>query len=236
MIFKRAATHYGLTPTPQTPYQRAGQVWDDRIGSARVQAANWRLMALGCLALAFVSSAALIWRSFQSTVIPYVVEVDKEGGVQAVGPAIEPYKPSDAQIAHHLAQFIENVRGLSSDPIVVRKAWLNAYAFATDRAAATLNDYARAHDPFADIGRRTRTVEVTSIVRSSDKSFVARWTEATYENGTLAATDRYTGSFTILIDPPRDAETLRKNPLGLYVHTLFWTQDLVSDPRLGAKP
>ena len=33
------------------PYQSAAQVWDDRIGSARVQAKNWRLMAFGCLTL-----------------------------------------------------------------------------------------------------------------------------------------------------------------------------------------
>ncbi len=233
MLFKRASTSYGATPIPETPYQRAGQMWDERIGSARVQAANWRLMAFGCFALACVLSAALIWRSLQSTVVPYVVEVAKQGAVQGIGPATESYKPTDAQIAHHLAAFIENVRGLSSDPIVVRHNWLNAYAFATDRAAATLNDYARVHDPFADVGKKTRTVEVTSIVRSSERTFEARWTEATYENGALEASDHYTGSFTIVLDPPRDADTLRKNPLGLYVNALSWTQDLVP---VGAKP
>ena len=30
----------------ETPYTRARGEWDDRIGSARVQAANWRLAAL----------------------------------------------------------------------------------------------------------------------------------------------------------------------------------------------
>ena len=29
MIFKRAVQRYGRTPEPETPYQRAGQVWDD---------------------------------------------------------------------------------------------------------------------------------------------------------------------------------------------------------------
>ena len=236
MNFRRPSTHYGATPTPQTPYQRASQVWDERIGSARVQAANWRLMAFGSLTLAFLVSGALIWRSFQSTVVPYVVEIDKDGAVQGIGPAAEPYKPTDAQIAHHLAVFIENLRGLSSDPIVVRRNWLNAYAYVTDRAAITLNDYARTHDPFAEIGKRTRSVEVTSIVRTTEKSFVARWTETTYENGALTATDHYTGSFTIILDPPRDADTLRKNPLGVYVHALSWSQDLDTTHAFGAKP
>jgi type IV secretion system protein TrbF len=37
-MFRRPNIRYGKTPEPETPYQRAGQVWDERIGSARVQA------------------------------------------------------------------------------------------------------------------------------------------------------------------------------------------------------
>ena len=50
MSFKRSTLRYGETPEPVTPYQKAAQVWDERIGSARVQAHNWR-MALGSLAV-----------------------------------------------------------------------------------------------------------------------------------------------------------------------------------------
>ena len=38
MRFKKPQVRYADTPQPATPYQTAGQVWDDRIGSARVQA------------------------------------------------------------------------------------------------------------------------------------------------------------------------------------------------------
>ena len=69
-LFRRPQSHYGETPEPVTPYQKAGQVWDERIGSARVQAKNWRLMAPGLLGLLAASSAALVWRSLQSTVTP----------------------------------------------------------------------------------------------------------------------------------------------------------------------
>ncbi|MBN0287472.1 conjugal transfer protein TrbF, partial [Pseudomonas aeruginosa] len=44
MRFKKPQVRYADTPQPATPYQAAGQVWDDRIGSPRVQAKNWRLM------------------------------------------------------------------------------------------------------------------------------------------------------------------------------------------------
>lgn len=40
MAFKRSSASYGPSPFPETPYQKAGQIWDERIGSARVQAKN----------------------------------------------------------------------------------------------------------------------------------------------------------------------------------------------------
>src|SRR3546814_14993618 len=37
LMFKRPSTHYGKTAEPETPYQRAAQVWDERkIGRAHV--------------------------------------------------------------------------------------------------------------------------------------------------------------------------------------------------------
>ena len=228
MIFKRSTTTYGDTPTPETPYQRAAQVWDDRIGSARVQARNWRLMAFGCLALAIGLSGGVIWQAGRSTITPYVVEVDNLGEVRAVGPAITPYEPTDAQIAYHLARFIENVRSLSIDPIIVRQNWLTAYDYATSRAANTLNDYARENDPFSQVGSKTVTVEVTSIVRASDNSFEVRWLEIAYENGALASSARYTGVLSIVLQHPRTEQALRQNPLGIYVHALNWSRDLIA--------
>src|SRR5712672_1823734 len=142
-MFKRPSVHYGRTPEPVTPYQKAQQQWDDRIGSARVQAKNWRLMAFACIGLVVLVSGGLIWHASRSTITPYVVEVDKQGQVRAVGPAMEIYRPNDAQIAFHLSRFIQDVRSLSIDPIVVRQNWLDSYDYTTERGAATLNEYAR---------------------------------------------------------------------------------------------
>jgi type IV secretion system protein VirB5 len=155
-----------------------------------------------------------------------VVEVDRNGAVRAVGAATENYRPTDAQIAFHLARFIENVRSLSIDPVVVRQNWLNAYDYATERAALTLNEYAREHDPFSGIGRITVAVEIASVVRASDASFQVRWLERTFENGAVKDAHRFTAILSIVITPPRTAEAVRKNPLGIYVHALNWSQDL----------
>jgi len=152
-MFKRPSVHYGRTPAPVTPYQKAAQVWDERIGSARVQAKNWRLIAFGSLVLSAGLASGLVWQSTQGSVTPWVIEVDRLGQAQAVGPANPFYQPNDPQIAFHLARFIENVRGLSADAIVLRQDWLRAYDFTTDRGAAALNNHARVNDPFANLGK-----------------------------------------------------------------------------------
>jgi len=227
-MFKRPTNTYGTTPEPVTPYQKAAQVWDERIGSSRVQARNWRFMAFGCLLLTIGLAGSVVWQAGRSTITPYVVEVDKLGDVRAVGPAIPAYKPTDAQISFQLARFIENVRSLSIDPIIVRKNWLRAYDFATAEAAATLNEYARQNDPFANVGKRTVTVEVTNVVRSSQESFDVRWREQTFENGALTKTTRYTSVLTVVLERPRTEDVLRKNPLGVYVRGLNWSQDHIA--------
>lgn len=228
MSFKRSTLRYGETPQPVTPYQKAAQTWDDRIGSARVQAHNWRLMALGSLALSLIMAAILVWLGRSNATIPYIVEIDRQGGARAVGPATETYKPSDAQIAFHLARFVENVRALSIDPVVVRQNWLKAYDFVTDRAAVTLNDYARENDPFAKVGRETIAIEVTSVVRASESSFQVRWLEKSFDAGVPKSTTRLTGIFSIIVTPPRTVDQVRKNPLGIYVHAFNWSQDLAT--------
>ncbi|AVO42571.1 conjugal transfer protein TrbF [Simplicispira suum] len=226
MRFKRPWVRYAQTPQPLTPYQAAGQVWDERIGSARVQARNWRRMAFGCMLLALLMAAGLVWRSAQSIVTPYVVEVDQAGQVRAVGEAAAPYTPSDAQVAHHLARFITLVRSLSIDPIVVRQNWLDAYDYTTDKGAAVLNDYARTHDPFARIGTESVTVQVSSVTRASEQSFNLRWTERRYVNGAAAGIERWNAVLSIVQQGPRTERRLRKNPLGIYVNGLSWSREL----------
>ena len=225
-MFKRPSLRYGKTPEPETPYQKAAQVWDERIGSARVQAKNWRSWPSGrcCWPQAWPAvwsgnlhaepsspgwSKSIIWAQ-----------------AQTVAPATADYRPTDPQIAYHLAHFIERVRSIPADPIVVRQNWLRAYDFTTDRGALALNDYARANDPFAKVGEMQVSVDVSSVIRASPDSFRIAWTERRYQDGSLARTERWTAILTISVQPPRTTERLRKNPLGIYVHAINWSREL----------
>jgi type IV secretion system protein VirB5 len=226
MAFRRVVQRYGRTPPPETPFQRAGQLWDERIGSARVQARNWRAMAFGCLGLTAAASGGLVWQAMQSRVVPYIVEVDRLGEARAVTPAEAGYHPTDPQIAWFLTRFITDVRAVSLDPVLMKQDWLAAYDFATKRGAQFLGDYERAADPFGHVGERTVSIQVTSVVRASDRSFQVKWVETAYERGAAAGTSRWTAILTVVLSPPSTADALRKNPLGLYVDAIDWSREL----------
>ena len=225
-LFRRPAAHYGKTPQPETPYQKAGQVWDERIGSARVQAKNWRYMAFGSLILSAGFAGALVIQSARGTVVPWVVQVDKLGQSQAVAPAVADFRPTDPQIAWHLGRFIEQVRSIPADPIIVRQNWLRAYDWTTDRGAGALNDYARTNDPFAKVGKQQVAIEVSSVIRASPSSFRVAWIERRYQDGSRADTARWSAILTVAVQPPRDAERLKANPLGIYVNAINWSREM----------
>ena len=144
-MFRRPTIRYGQTPEPTTPYQRAAQAWDDRIGSARVQAKNWRLAFFGTLALSGGLAGGLVWQSARGHIVPWVVQV---------------------------------------------------------------------------------AVDVSSVIRASPDSFRVAWTERRYQDGSLAATERWSAILTIVVQPPRTPDALRKNPLGVFVNALNWSKEL----------
>ena len=126
-------------PEPETPYQRAAQVWDDRIGSARVQAKNWRLIALFELAIVAVHGSrrlGLVWQSTHGTIVtPWVVQVDKLGQAQADRarrpPTTQPSDPQDCLVscALHRRGAFGRCRPIRSS---CGRTGCSAYDFTTD--------------------------------------------------------------------------------------------------------
>ena len=113
-----------------------------------------------------------------------------------------------------------------SDRTVVRRNWLNAYDFVTDRGSLALNEYARANDPFSRIGKQQVAIDVSSVIRASPDSFRVAWTERRYQDGSLAETSRWTAILSVVVRQPTDPDRLRKNPLGIYVDAINWSKEL----------
>jgi type IV secretory pathway TrbF-like protein len=226
-MFTRArSSRLARTPEPETPYREPQQLWDRRMGSSLVHTRTWRTAAFASLALAAAMSAGVVVLALRPAAVPFVIEASDSGEARLVGPAVSAYEPGDAQLSWHLARFVEMIRSLPSDPIVVRQNWLRAYDWATQAGAQVLNAMAEQETPFAKVGKTTIAVEVLSVVRASPDSFQLRWRESAYSNGTLTGVERFTGVATVVIDPASSPERLSRNPLGLYVHSFNWSRDL----------
>lgn len=224
--FTRSRDRYGDTPPPDTPFRRAAQVWDQRLGSAVASARNWRLMAFGVLVLELVTLGAFIWDRQESHVATYVVPVDRYGRPGRIEVADRAYNPTQAEAGYFVADWVRLVRSRSTDPIVVRQDWTQAYHFLSPEAAAQLSAFARSNDPFARVGQEAVTVEVVAVLPRSAHTMQVQWRETTVDQGQRSQTANWTGLFTTTVKPPHTEAELRVNPLGLLITSFQWSREL----------
>jgi type IV secretory pathway TrbF-like protein len=225
-MFKRPSVRYGVTPELDTPYRRARQSIDDRDGRLALNSRRVWTLALIESGVIAALAGALVWQGARGQVVPWVVEVDRFGESRVAAPALAEFKPTDLMVAARLQRFIEEVRSVSSDPIVVRNNWLRAYDFVSQDGARVLNAYAQANDPFARVGKEQVSVEVSSVLRASPTSFRLTWIERRYQDGALVATERWSAILTLVNHPTRNVEQLKKNPLGVFIDAIDWSKEM----------
>lgn len=221
--FRAPVKNFAPEP-PETPYRRAQAEWDARMGSAVLSARSWRRIAfagLAATALAVIGATAI---ALQQRTYVHVVEVDPQGQVLSVRAAERQWTPNEAQTAYHIGRFVRLVRSLPTDGVVLRENWLEAYRFLTPQAAAQLTEIARQDDPFLSLGRVGRTVYIRSIIARSDNSYEVSWIERSTNGSGSNAGEAYSGVFTVTTRPPRNADDIAVNPLGLLISDFSWSR------------
>jgi type IV secretion system protein VirB5 len=159
----------------------------------------------------------------RASVIPYMKEVAQIDHALGVDADLAKLHPSDAQIAYFLTRFVTDVRSLSTDPIVVRHNWSEAFAFVTDDVGQLLNASLRAGNWLGQIGARSIAVNVTYVIRASPNSFEISWREQMFEKGAIVGTTQFTSLATIIVDRAPAIETLSTNPVGLHIRDFTWS-------------
>lgn len=230
MSYPTSTTSFGRAAAgadEHNPYARAAAAWDERIGSARVQARNWRYMAFASMALALVSTSGAVVLGVKKQVATYVVEVDKAGMPGRITLASEPYRPSAAQVGYFVGEVVRMVRERPLDPVVMRQQWTRAYQFLAGPAVNAMNEYAAGETGIkaAGEGATARTVEISSILQKATDTYQVRWVETTYSSGVRHSREEFTGLFQVKIMPPRDESDSFKNPIGVYVINFTWSRE-----------
>jgi len=231
MSYPTINTSYGKNAAKAdeyNPYARAAAAWDERIGSARVQARNWRYIAFAAMALALISTTGAMILGVKKQVATYVVEVDKAGMPGRITLASEPYQPSAAQVGYFVGEVVRLVRERPLDPVVMRQQWTKAYEFLAGQAVNAMNEYAASDSGLKNLpgeGAAARTVEISSILQKSNDTYQVQWVETTYSDGLRRSREEYTGLFQVKLMPPRDESDAFKNPIGVYIINFTWSRE-----------
>lgn len=210
-----------------TPYLRARQEWDARMGSAVVQATSWRLATFVSLGAVLLSILGLVILGRQPKAIPHIIEVDHLGAAVYRGPVTEGPRRATARsvIKYELRRFLEDTRTVSSD-LLVERNWIDAYTLVTAHAGHTLSAYVQApeNDPAKRAADEHVAIEILSAVRISAESWQVDWRETTFDNsGQPEPTPTvWRAMFRLVSRPPKAEDEMAKNTLGLFIEEYHW--------------
>lgn len=207
-------------------YLKARMEWDDRYGSARTQALNWRYLSFLLLGLLMLCLLGLIYLGTLPKQAVHIVETDKLGQAAyrgKVGVSGEHYRIPEASKKYHLKRFIEDVRSLPSDIVVVKQQWEDAYALLSPAAANVLSDYARKDPPTERMKEQRVTLGGITLIPISADSWSAEWQETTWNNrGGNNGVQKWKGIFNLIQQTPATEAQLRMNPIGMYIDSFSW--------------
>ena len=213
----------------ETKYVLARREWDARTGATIVQTANWRYGCLILAALLATSTVGNIVLGRQPKAVLHVVEVDAHGDVAYRGPAGDaPYAPNEAVVRFQLRRFIELTRTISSDNVLLRKNWFDAYKLLTLKGNALMTEWigpkGGANDPFQRAQTMTTSTEIISAIPLSATSWQIDWWERTWDKSgqSIGRPVAWRATLTTVLIPPTTRQQMMDNPLGLFVDEFHW--------------
>ena len=213
----------------ENPYLSARAEYGDRYGAAVNEAARWRQIALFLLLLSLAFGGMMIWMSTQNKVVPYVVQVDRQGYSVAIKSAEEGSALDNRIVIAALARFFSNFKTIVSDTYAQRAMVNGVYDYiARDSSAeGVVNNYYRNNNPFTG-GDYTTQVDVKSVlaIGGGGKSWQVLWTENIIRRGEVTGSTEWRAIVTIDNSPVLDLADVIKNPLGIYITELNMAQDV----------
>ena len=214
---------------PENPYLSARLEWNERYGGFVREARAWRAVAVLSLALATIGFGYALFLSQTTRLVPYIVEIDRLGSPVAAG-VPEQIEYADQRVVRAiLGNFISSFRSVTPDAVVQKQYIDRTYALlrASDPSTEKINAWFRSNSPFEAAKRVTVSVEVSSIVALSERSYQIDWSEFERDRrGRETASRRFRAIASVTLTEPQDEAVIRLNPIGLYVRDFDWTAQL----------
>ena len=219
----------------ENQYLSARKEYGDRYGSSVKDAARWRQISFFLIMLCVAFGALMMWMASQNKVIPYIVQVDKQGYAVAIKSSEQGAVADTRVIVATLGGFFVNFKTVITDMSSQKRMVNDVYSYLAKGSAAEtfVSHYYQEHNPVVatqDRNRYTVQVEIRSIVRSgsNDKSWQVLWSEEKLEQGTIIERTDWRAIVSIAVSPVRELSEVLQNPLGIFITDINMAQDLNS--------
>ncbi len=218
------------------PYLSARRSWNDHMESVAASRNMWQILAILSLMITLAAVGGIIHIGSQSKFIPYVVQVDHLGEAIAVARA-DMAAPADPRVIHaSVASFINDLRMVTPDIALQRRAIFRAYAMLSseDPATAKTNVWLNGTDtssPFKRAANETVNIEIISIIPQSPETWQVIWQESVYDRqGHPKEPSFMMRALLTIYSIDSTANTtedqIRNNPLGIYVRDYSWAKQI----------
>ena len=218
------------------PYLSARRSWNDHMESMAASRNMWQILAILSLMITLAAVGGIIHIGSQSKFIPYVVQIDHLGEAIAVSRA-DMAAPADPRVIHaSVASFINDLRMVTPDIALQRRAIFRAYAMLSsdDPATAKTNVWLNGTDtssPFKRAANETVNIEIVSVIPQSPETWQVIWKELVYDRQGHPKEPPFImrALLTIYsIDSTANTteEQIRNNPLGIYVRDYSWAKQI----------
>ena len=217
----------------ENPYLSARKEYSDRYGSAVKDAARWRQISILMVLLCLAFGGTMMWLASQNKVVPYIVQVDKQGYAVAIKSAREGSTADTRVVVAALGGFFVNFKTVVTDVASQRRMVNDVYSYLAKNSSAetSVSQYYKEHNPFIatqDKREYTVQVEIRSIVRSGgdDKSWQVLWAEEKIDQGAIIERTEWRALVSVVVSPVRELEEVLKNPLGIFITEINMAQDI----------
>ncbi|EKN4882296.1 TPA: conjugal transfer protein TrbF [Yersinia enterocolitica] len=240
MIFnlfkKKEKTLAAKVSQTDNPYLNARRTWNGHVSGVMSAIQIWQVVGILALLIALTAVGGIIKIGSQSKFVPLVFQQDSTGNTLSVTRAD---KIPDAKIEDYrttAAKFIENIRLVTADSSLQRKAVLQTYSYLSAKDPSTIkaNEYlngSKDANPFNRATKELVSIDVKSVMLISDESWQVDWEETLRgRDGTLkgkpymmrAIVNLYQNQPT---DDNAEVEVLR-NPHFIFVRDFNWSKPL----------
>lgn len=135
-------------------------------------------------------------------------------------------------VRYHLGMFIANMRGISSDPVMVRKNLEYAYAVTSHKGKKQLDKIIKdlnLEDKFEQ--KILVSPNISSIKKKNKTLYTVEWTETEYQNSKILLVANFEGFFRLeFLKMEINDNPFPMNPAGIFVNNIVMNK--ISKPNL----